>query len=114
MLPLVEGRLHLSGKLGRDLDLNQGRRAARVALLNALSAIKAEAGSLSAVSKIVRMAVYVACVPDFTQQSIVANGASDLLVDIFGEAGRHARLALGAPSLPLDAPVELEMIVSLA
>jgi len=114
MLPFVEGKLLATGKLGAALNVDQGKAAARIALLNGLSVIQAEVGSLDAVEKIVRMAVYVASTVDFTQQPAVANGASDLLVEIFGESGRHARLALGAVSLPLDAPVELELIVQVS
>lgn len=114
MLPFVDGRLLFKGKLGEALTVDQGRQAAQTALLNALSVIKAETGDLDVVEKIVRLAVHVASVPDFTGQPAVANGASDVLVQIFDEAGRHARLALGAVVLPLDAPIELEMIVEVA
>lgn len=112
MLPFVEGHLFASGKVADALTIEEGIEASRIALLNGLAVIKAETGSLDAIKKIVRIAVYVASPPEFTRQPLVANGASDLLVEIFGEdVGRHARLALGAVSLPLDAPVELEMIV---
>ncbi len=114
MLPMVEGKLFAKGKLGVALSVDQGKACARMALLNALAVIQAETASLDAIEKIVRIAVHVASTPDFTEQAAVANGASDLLVEIFGAAGRHARLALGAVSLPLDAPVELEMIVQVA
>ncbi|MFQ5597471.1 MAG: RidA family protein [Nitrospiria bacterium] len=114
MLPLVDGKLVLSGKLGQALSAEQGKEAARIALFNALAVIRAEIGSLNLITQIVRMAVHVASSSDFTQQPAVANGASDLLAEIFGDAGHHARLALGAVSLPLDAPVELEMIVEVA
>lgn len=111
MLPFVEGRLISSGKVGERVTLEAGIAATRIALLNGLAVIKAEVGSLDEIKKIVRIAVYVASSPEFTQQPLVANGASDLLVEVFGPLGRHARLALGMVSLPLDAPVELEMIV---
>ncbi len=111
ILPFVEGQLLSSGKIGEALTLEQAVEAARIALLNGLAVIKAETGSLDEMTKVVRIAVYVASSPSFTQQALVANGASDLLVEIFGDPGRHARLALGVTSLPLDAPVELEMIV---
>ncbi len=111
ILPWVDGKLAFVGKVGTELSIEEGRQAARVALLNALAVIKAECGSLDAISQIIRMGVHVACSPAFTQHPAVADGASDLLVDIFGPIGRHARLALGASSLPLDAPVELELIV---
>ncbi len=113
MLPFVEGTLVSSGKIGEALTFEQGVEAARIAVLNGLAVIKAEMASLDEIKKIVRIAVYVASASEFTQQPLVANGASDLLVEIFGDdVGRHARLALGAVSLPLDAPVELEMIVA--
>ncbi len=111
MLPFVEGRLAFVGKVGKEVAVDQGKEAARLALLNALSAIQSEIGSLNAVERFIRLSVYVASTSEFIQQPVVANGASDLLVEIFGDAGRHARLALGAVSLPLDAPVELELIV---
>ncbi len=99
------------GKLGMDLSVEQGQEAAKIALLNALSVIKGATGSLDNIERFVRLAVHVSSGPDFIQQALVANGASDLLVEIFGDLGRHARLALGAVSLPLNAPIELEMIV---
>jgi len=111
MLPWVDGKFSLIGKLGRDLNVDQGQEAARMALLNGLSIVKTEIGSLQAISKIVRMVVHVASDPEFTRHALVANGASDLLVEVFGETGRHARLALGASSLPLNSPLELELII---
>ncbi|MCG3114692.1 MAG: RidA family protein [Candidatus Manganitrophus sp. SA1] len=111
MIPMVEGKMAIVGKLGKELTVEQGQQAARITLLNALAVIKAELGSLDQVRRIVRIGVHVASAEGFTQQPAVANGASDLLVQIFGDAGRHARLALGAAELPLGAPVELEMIV---
>lgn len=111
MIPMVEGKMAMVGKLGKELTVEQGQQAARITLLNALAVIKAELGSLDQVQRIVRIGVHVASAEGFTQQPAVANGASDLLVQIFGDAGRHARLALGAAELPLGAPVELEMIV---
>lgn len=111
MIPMAEGKMAMVGKLGKELTVEQGQQAARITLLNALAVIKAELGSLDQVRRIVRIGVHVASAEGFTQQPAVANGASDLLVQIFGDAGRHARLALGAAELPLGAPVELEMIV---
>lgn len=113
MIPMVEGKMAMAGKLGKELTVEQGQQAARITLLNALAVIKAELGSLDQVRRIVRIGVHVASAEGFTQQPAVANGASDLLVQIFGDAGRHARLALGAAELPLGAPVELEMIVEI-
>lgn len=114
MIPLVEGKMTRVGKLGKELTVEQGQETARTTLLNALAVVKAELGSLDRVKRIVRIGVHVASAEGFTQQPAVANGASDLLVQIFGEAGRHARMALGAAELPLGAPVELEMIVEVA
>ncbi|WDT77210.1 MAG: RidA family protein [Candidatus Manganitrophus sp.] len=113
MIPMVEGKMAMVGKLGKELTVEQGQQAARITLLNALAVIKAELGSLDQVRRIVRIGVHVASAEGFTQQPAVANGASDLLVQIFGDVGRHARLALGAAELPLGAPVELEMIVEI-
>lgn len=114
MIPLVDGKLPFTGKIGKVLTLEQGEKATRIALLNALAVIRAECGSLNQVEQIVRIAVHVASAEGFTQQSVVANAASELLIEIFGGVGRHARLALGAAILPLDAPVELEMIVQVS
>ncbi len=111
ILPMHDGKPAWTGKLGRDLTVEQGADAARLACLNALAVIKAEVGSLDAVKKVVRLGGHVASAEGFTQQPAVVNGASDLLVAVFGEAGRHARLALGAAELPLGAAVELELIV---
>ena len=99
------------GKLGGDLQVAQGYEAARLALLNALAVVRDEMGTLDRVSKVVRLVGYVASAEGFVEQPAVINGASDLLVEVFGEAGRHARIAVGVAELPLNAPVELEMIL---
>lgn len=114
VIPVRQGKLTMEGKLGRDLTVDQGHEAARMALLNALAIVRAEMGSLDRVKRIVRLVGYVASAEGFTQQPAVINGASDLLVQIFGEAGRHARIAVGAAQLPLNSPVELELIVQIA
>ncbi len=111
ILPMKDGKPAWTGKLGRDLTVEQGAEAARVACLNALAVVRAELGSLDAVTRVVRLSGHVASAEGFTQQPAVVNGASDLLVSIFGDAGRHARLALGAQELPLGAAVELELII---
>ncbi len=111
ILPSINGALQYTGKVGGALTLDEGKEAARIAVLNALSVIRGECGSLDAVERIVRVAVHVASAEGFVEQSKVADGASNLLVDIFAEVGRHTRLALGAAELPFSAPVELEMIV---
>jgi enamine deaminase RidA (YjgF/YER057c/UK114 family) len=111
ILPLRDGRLVLTGKLGENLTVEQGVEAARVAVLNGLSIVRSETGSLDRVKQIVKMVGYVASAPGFTDQPQVLNGASDLLVSVFGEAGRHARVAVGAAELPRLAPIEIELIV---
>lgn len=111
VIPFRDGKLVFEGKLGRELTVEQGAEAAGVSLLNALAIIRQELGTLDRVRKIVRMTGHVASADGFVQHPAVINGASDLLVRIFGEAGRHARVALGAAELPLNAPVEIELIV---
>lgn len=111
VIPFRDGQLVLVGKLGRDLSVEQGMEAARVALLNALAIVRNELGTLDRVKRVVRMVGHVASAEGFIQHPMVINGASDLLVQIFGEAGRHARVALGAAELPLNAPIELELIL---
>lgn len=113
VLPSRDGRLVLTGKLGENLTVEQGVEAARVAVLNGLSIVRSEAGSLDRVKQIVKMVGYIASAPGFIDQPHVLNGASDLLVSLFGEAGRHARVAVGAAELPRMAPVEIELIVEL-
>jgi len=114
MIPFRDGVLMLSGKLGDDVSVEQGYEAAKVCLLNALAVIRQELGTLDRVKQVVRMVGYVASTAEFIQHPAVMNGASDLLVKIFGDAGRHARVAIGAISLPLDAPVEIELIVQVS
>ena len=114
VLPSRDGHLIMTGKLGQNLSIEQGMEAARVAVLNGLSIIRQEAGSLDRVKRIVKMVGHIASAPGFTDQPQVLNGASDLLVSLFGDAGRHARVAVGAAELPRQAPVEIELIVELA
>ncbi len=111
VIPFRDGALAFPGKLGRDLQVGQGYEAAQVALLNALAIARHELGTLDRVRRIVRLVGYVASAEGFVEQPAVINGASDLLVKIFDEAGRHARLAVGVAELPMNAPVELEMIL---
>ncbi|MGH7257837.1 MAG: RidA family protein [Nitrospiraceae bacterium] len=110
VLPLRNGQLLVTGKIGRDLTVDQGREAARLAVLNALAIARSELGTLDRIKRVVRMVGHVASGEGFVQQPAVINGASDLLVELFGEAGRHARVAVGAAELPLNSPVELELI----
>jgi enamine deaminase RidA (YjgF/YER057c/UK114 family) len=111
VVPFRDGKLALAGKLGADLTVEQGYEAARIALLNALAIVRKELGTLDRVKRVVRMVGHVASADGFVQQPAVVNGASDLLVKIFDDAGRHARVAVGAAELPLNAPVELEIIL---
>ncbi|NOU10767.1 MAG: RidA family protein [Nitrospira sp.] len=111
VLPSRDGQLIMTGKLGQNVSIEQGMEAARVAVLNGLSIIRQEAGSLDRVKRIVKMVGHIASAPGFTDQPQVLNGASDLLVSLFGDAGRHARVAVGAAELPRQAPVEIELIV---
>jgi enamine deaminase RidA (YjgF/YER057c/UK114 family) len=99
-----------TGHVGADVSLEDAQAAARRCAIQALAALKAELGSLEAVRRIVKLTVWVASAPGFTDQPKVANGASDLLQEVFGEAGRHARAAVAAPELPLGVPVEVELI----
>jgi enamine deaminase RidA (YjgF/YER057c/UK114 family) len=110
-LPLVDGKLLETGHVGGEVSLDQAREAARRATLNALAIAKDAGGSLDRVRRVVRLVCHVASAAGFTDQHLVANGASELLGQVFGDAGRHARLALGAAELPLNAPVEVELIL---
>lgn len=103
----------ITGKVGVDITLEQGQDAARRTALALLATLRSEIGSLDRVTQIVRVEGFVNCPTDFTNQSKVINGCSDLLVKIFGDKGRHARMAIGAGSLPLDASVEIAMIVEI-
>ena len=109
-LPMVNGELPATGKVGAEVDVAQAKALARVCALNALAAVASVTGSLDAVRRIVKVTGFVASAPEFTQQAQVINGASELLIEVFGEAGRHARSAVGMAVLPLDAPVEVELI----
>jgi len=110
-LPLRDGKLISTGVVGLALDMAAGQEAARQCAINILAQARAALGSLDSVARIVKITVFVASEPGFTEQHLVANGASDLLAAVFGEAGRHARSAVGVASLPLDAPVEIEAII---
>lgn len=112
-LPMVDGKLASTGKVGSDLSAEDAHDAARICALNALAAVDALVG-IDTVVRIVKVVGFVASAPGFTGQSAVVNGASELLGEIFGEAGRHARSAVGVAELPLGAPVEVELVVELA
>jgi len=107
-LPLEAGTLRYKGKLGSGVSLEDGQAAAKLCAINILAHINAVCGSLEQVGACIRLGGFVACTPHFTEHPKVINGASDLMVAVLGEAGRHARAAVGVPSLPFDAPVEVE------
>jgi enamine deaminase RidA (YjgF/YER057c/UK114 family) len=102
------------GKVGAEVDVDEAARMARICALNALAAVESVIGSLDRVTRIVKVVGFVGSAPDFTSHAIVVNGASELLGDIFGEAGAHARSSVGVAVLPMDAPVEIELIVEFA
>lgn len=108
-LPMADGRVAWTGRVGEALDIEEGQQAARLCAINMLAQLKSALdGDLQRVSRVVRLGGFVASAEDFTGQPQVINGASDLMVDVFGDAGRHARAAVGVNVLPLDAAVELE------
>ena len=110
-LPSREGALVATGKVGGEVSAEQATEAARVACLNAIAAAASLAGGVDSIKRVVKLLVFIASDPAFTAQPAVANGASTLVVDVFGEAGQHARSAVGVAVLPLDAPVEVELTV---
>ena len=113
-LPMVDGSLAATGKVGAEVDAETAKSLAATCALNAIAAIKSEIGDLDAVTRVVKVVGFVASDPGFTGQPGVINGASELLVKAFGDKGIHARSAVGVAALPLDAPVEVEVIVSVA
>lgn len=110
-LPVAASGEVITGRLGADCDLARAQQAARLAALNALAAAAATVGGVDAITRVVRVAVFVNSTADFTDQALVANGASEILGEIFGEAGRHVRSALGMAALPKNAVVEVELVV---
>lgn len=110
-LPLQDGALLATGLVGREVDVDMAQRCARACAVNVLAQVAAAAGTLDQVRRVVKLVVFVASEPSFAEQHLVANGASDLLGEVFGDAGRHARSAVGVAALPLHAPVEVEAIV---
>ncbi|MGQ0794221.1 MAG: RidA family protein [Deltaproteobacteria bacterium] len=113
-LPMRAGQLLCRGKVGAEVSLEEAAEAARVAAINAIAALKAELGSLERVQRVVKVVGYVASAPGFVQQANVVNGASNLLFDVFGDRGVHARAAVGVFELPLGAPVEVELIAEIS
>ena len=110
-LPMRAGELMVTGKVGGEVSEEEAVACAQQCALNAIAAVKAEIGDLDQVKRIVKVVAFVASTPDFTGQPRIANGASELFGKAFGEAGIHARSAVGVPVLPLDSPVEVELIV---
>lgn len=110
-LPFDAGELHLKGKVGDAVSLDEAQEAARLCALNALAAAAAETGGLGGISRIVKVTGFVASAPGFNGQAEVLNGASDLIGEVFGDAGLHVRSAVGVAELPLDVPVEVELVV---
>ncbi len=112
-VPFVDGQLTMTGQLPAAGSTEQAAAAARQCALNAIAVAKAELGSLSRVARVVRLGVFVASEPGFGEQPQVANGASELMAEIFGESGRHARAAVGCSALPLNATVEVEVLLEI-
>jgi enamine deaminase RidA (YjgF/YER057c/UK114 family) len=112
-LPMQNGELKYSGKLGTGISVEDGRKAAEICAINCLAAIKSVTGSLDKIKRIVKLTAFVNSADGFTDQPKVANGASELIGKIFGENGKHVRSAVGINELPLNAPVEIEMIVKI-
>lgn len=113
-LPLQDGAVLHKGLLGQDVALDAGKDAARQAAINILAQVQAACGTVDSVRRVVKITGFVACAPTFTDHPQVVNGASDLLAEVFGEAGRHARAAVGVASLPLNACVEVEAVIEVA
>lgn len=109
-LPVVDGALAASGKVGAEVSTEEAAGLARICALNALAAVSSVAGGLAAIRRVVKVTGFVASAPGFTDQPVVINGASELLQDVFGDAGKHARSAVGVAVLPKDSPVEVELI----
>lgn len=107
----VDGKLLYEGKVGSELTIEQGQEAARQTMINCLAVLQAEIGDLSKVKQVVKLLGFVNSAPGFVEQPYVMNGASELLEEVFGEKGKHARSALSANELPFNTPVEIEMIV---
>ncbi len=113
-LPMRDGSLITTGKVGAGVSPDEAVECAQQCALNALAAVKALIGDLSRIVRVVKVVAFVASAPDFTGQPVVANGASELIGKVFGDAGQHARSAVGVCVLPLDAPVEVELVVEVS
>lgn len=113
-IPLVDGKVACTGKLGAGVAPEAAKEAARICVVNILAQAKAALGELDRVTKVLRLGGFMACAPEFTQHAAIMNGASDLTVEVFGDKGRHARSTIGVPSLPMDATVEVEAMIEFA
>jgi len=112
-IPIKDGKVIYAGKVSTDLSVEDAQKAARLCVINALAQLKAELGSLDRISKIVRVSGFVNSPPEFTDQPKVINAASDLIFEIFGQKGQHARIAVGVSSLPLNSAVEIDLIAEI-
>jgi enamine deaminase RidA (YjgF/YER057c/UK114 family) len=112
--PKQDGRYPILGKLGAEVTVEQGRECARICALNLLAAAREQLGSLNRIAQIIQLTGYVASTPEFAQQPLVINAASDLLVEVFGDAGRHARTAIGVAALPSNVPVEIDLVLEMS
>lgn len=112
-IPIQQDKVIYTGKVSKDLTLGDAQKAARLCIINALAQLKAELGNLDRISKIVKVSGFVNSPPEFTDQPKVINGASDLLFEIFGQKGQHARIAIGVSSLPLNSAVEIDLIAEI-
>ncbi|GAB3625115.1 RidA family protein [Mariniluteicoccus endophyticus] len=113
-VPFVNGELQVTGKVGAEVSPEEGAQQARTCALNALAAVAAEAGGIDNITRIVKMVVFVASDPSFTGQPTVGNGASELVAEVFGDAGQHVRSAVGVATLPMNCAVEIEMVAEVA
>lgn len=113
-IPVKDGKMQYTGRVGAEQTVEAAQEAARICTINALAVGSAGAGGVDALKRVLKVVVYVASTPEFTDQHVVANGASELIRDIFGEAGQHARAAVGVPSLPLGSTVEIDVLFGLA
>lgn len=112
-VPLENGKLNYTGLTGKDISIEDAQKAAKVCAINCLSVIKSAIGDLNRIERILKLTVFVASADGFVDQPKVANGASDFIVEVFGEKGKHVRSAVGVSGLPINAPVEIEMIVEM-
>lgn len=112
-IPIRDGKVEFVGKVPKDTSIEEAQKAAKLCIINALSHLKSELGSLDRIKKIVRVSGFVNSTPEFTKQPFVINAASDFLHEVFGEKGIHSRIAVGVVSLPLDSTVEIDMVVEI-